>query len=410
MTLRSSLRVALEALRANTLRSTLTMLGIVIGVAEVIVMVAMVAGAHDQVDEQIRSLGSNLILVRPGSVFALGTYLGRGTQLTITEDDAWAIKREVAGAEIAAPTVRSGGHAVAGNLNWATYIQGITPEFLAVRDWPVSMGRTVTQRDVDGTLRVALLGQTVREQLFGASDPVGQVIRVQRMPFEVIGVLAPKGQATWGEDFDDVVLVPLSTAKKKLMGVTPVNAGAVNVIVVKVRSDGAMAQAEREIRHLLRHRHRLGVDQGDDFFIQNINEVRHTLDRTTAALTILSIGIASVSLLVGGIGIMNIMLVSVTERTREIGVRMAVGAKRRHILAQFLVEALILSSIGGVLGSALGYASALAITYFVQWRILVTPSTIVLALLFSGAVGVFFGFYPARRASRLRPIDALRYE
>jgi putative ABC transport system permease protein len=407
---RASFRIALDALRVNALRSVLTMLGIVIGVAEVIVMVSLVSGAHDRVDEQIRALGSNLILVRPGSVFALGTYLGRGTQLTITEDDAWAIQREVGAARTAAPFVRAGGHAVFGNLNWATFIQGATPEYLDVREWPLAKGRGITRRDVDGALRVAVLGQTVTDQLFGSPDPVGQVIRVQRVPFTVIGVLTRRGQASWGEDFDDIVLIPLSTAKKKLMGASLTNPRAVNVILVRIRDDSSMGEAERQIRTVLRHRHRLRPDQGDDFFVQNFNEVRNTLDQTTSALAILLTCIASISLLVGGIGIMNIMLVSVTERTREIGVRMAVGAKRRHILMQFLVEALILSLIGGGLGIALGLLAASAITYVVEWRTLVAPQTIVLAFLFSGAVGVFFGFYPARRASRLRPIDALRYE
>jgi putative ABC transport system permease protein len=410
MTLRASLRIALDALRVNVLRSTLTMLGIVIGVAEVIVLVALVGGAHDRVEAELRALGPNLILVRPGSAFALGTYLGRGTQLTITEDDASAIQREVASAQTVAPFVRSGGHAVFGSLNWSTYIQGATPEYLELRDWNVVKGRPLTRQDLDGALRVAVIGQTVSEQLFGAADPVGQVVRVQRMPFTIVGVLARRGQASWGEDFDDVVLVPLSTAKKKLLGMALTNPRAVNVILVRIRDNSIMDEAERQIRQVLRQRHRLREDQGDDFFVQNFNEVRNTLDQTTSALAILLTCVASISLLVGGIGIMNIMLVSVTERTREIGVRMAVGAKRRHILAQFLVEALILSLIGGALGIALGALAAAAITYFVEWRTIVAAETIVLAFVFSGAVGVFFGFYPARRASRLHPIDALRYE
>jgi putative ABC transport system permease protein len=386
------------------------MLGIVIGVAEVIVMVALVSGAHDRVDEQIRALGSNLIMVRPGSLFALGTYLGRGTQLTITEDDAWAIQREASSTQNVAPFVRSGGHAVYGNANWATYIQGTTPEYLEVREWEVARGRAISQKDVDGALRVALIGQTVADQLFGPSDPVGQMIRVQKVPFTIIGLLSRRGQAAWGEDFDDIVQIPLSTAKKKLMGVNAANARAVNAIIVKIREDSAVSEAEQQIRGILRHRHRLRPDQGDDFFVQNFNEVRHTLDETTGALTILLSAIASISLLVGGIGIMNIMLVSVTERTREIGVRLAVGAKRRHILTQFLVEALVLSLLGGSVGIVLGVLSSWAITTVVDWQMLIPTQTIPLAFVFSGAVGVFFGFYPARRASRLHPIDALRYE
>jgi putative ABC transport system permease protein len=406
----SSLAIAAAALRGNTLRSVLTMLGIVIGVAEVIVMVALVSGARDRVDEQLRGLGSNLVVVRPGSLFALGSYLGRGTQLTITEDDAWALRRELPGVQSAAPFVRAAGHAVYGNQNWGTYVQGMTPEFLEVREWQVARGRALSQRDVDGALRVALIGQTVVDQLFRWSDPVGQDIRIHKMPFTIIGVLAPKGQASWGEDFDDIVMIPLSTAKKKLMGVSQANPRAVNAILAKMRSEDAMADAEQRIRAILRHRHRLQPDQGDDFIVQSLNEARRTFDETTLALTILLTSIASISLLVGGIGIMNIMLVSVTERTREIGVRMAVGAKRRHIRTQFLVEAATLSLIGGGVGIALGCVASYAITYFVQWRTLIPSETILLAFLFSGAVGVFFGFYPAQRASGLRPIDALRHE
>jgi putative ABC transport system permease protein len=410
VSLRECVGAALDALRVNTLRSVLTMVGIVIGVAEVIVMVALVAGAHDRIDEQIRGLGSNLIMVRSGSVFALGTYLGRGTQLTITEDDAWAIQRELSTVQIVAPSVRSAGHAVFGNLNWGTNIQGATPEYLQLREWDVVSGRRTSREDEDGALRVAVIGQTVSEQLFGRSDPVGQVIRLQRMPFTIVGVLARRGQAAWGEDFDDVVLVPLSTARKKLMSGALTNPRAVHVILVGVRDDSDIGEAQHQIRHLLRHRHRLRADQGDDFFVQNFNEVRNTLDQATGALAILFTCIASVSLMVGGIGIMNIMLVSVTERTREIGIRMAVGAKRRHILAQFLTEAVILSLAGGGLGIALGWVVASVLTALVEWRTLIAPHTMALAFVFSGVVGVFFGFYPARRASRLRPIDALRYD
>jgi len=410
MNLWPSVRIATAALRDNRLRTVLTMLGIVIGVAEVIVMVALVAGARDHVDEQFRSLGSNLVVVRSGSLFALGTYLGRGTQLTITEDDASALQHELPNVHSAAPFVRASGHAVFGNQNWGTYIHGTTPEFFQVRDWSVVRGRLLTQKDVDAALRVALVGQTVVERLFGQSDPVGQEIRVQKMPFTIVGVLSRKGQASWGEDFDDIVVIPLSTAKKKLMGVNQANARAVNAIIISMRHDDGLGEGERHIRSILRHRHHLQPDQGDDFIIQNLNEARRSFEETTMALTILLTAVASISLLVGGIGIMNIMLVSVTERTREIGVRMAVGAKRRHILAQFLVEAVTLSLIGGGLGIALGFVSAATITYLVEWRTLISPQTVVLAFFFSGAVGVFFGFYPARRASRLHPIDALRCE
>ena len=406
----ASARIAVRALRVNLLRSALTMLGIVIGVGAVITMVAVGTGAQARVAEQIQSLGSNMIIVLSGSITAGGVRMGSGSQLTITEDDAWAIQREVRTVAAAAPTSRGGAQIVYGNLNWATSVQGVTGEFFMAREWDVTDGRLFSQDEVEGAAKVALIGQTVVGNLFGDGDPLGQVIRIKNVPFGVIGVLERKGQTTFGQDQDDTVLIPLSTAKKKVLGSSQANARAVGSIAVKVREARAMQDAEQEIRSLLRQRHRLQAFQDDDFWIRNLTEVLQSQEASSRVLTWLLAAIASVSLLVGGIGIMNIMLVSVTERTREIGLRMAVGARGRDILVQFLVEAVTLSLIGGVIGIALGLGGSYAIAYFAQWRTLVSPEAVALAFVFSAAVGVFFGFYPARQASRLNPIDALRYE
>ena len=405
-----STRIAVRALRVNKLRSALTMLGIVIGVGAVITMVAVGAGAQARVAEQIQSLGSNMIVVLSGSVTSSGVRLGSGSQLTITEDDAWAIQREVPLVEAAAPTVRGGAQIVYGNLNWATSIQGVTPEYFVARDWPIAAGKAFSQEDVDGATKVALLGDTVALNLFGDTDPVGDVIRIKNVPFTVIGILDRKGQSTWGQDQDDTILIPLSTAKKKVVGASQANARAVGAISVKVREGRMMPAAEQEIRGLLRQRHRLQPYQDDDFWIRNLSEILESQEASSRVLTMLLAAIASVSLVVGGIGIMNIMLVSVTERTREIGLRMAVGARRKDILMQFLVEAVTLSLIGGAVGIAFGLAGTYAIAYFAGWRTLVDPRAIVVAFGFAAAVGIFFGFYPARKAAGLDPIEALRYE
>jgi len=406
----ASAGIAVRALRVNKLRSALTMLGIVIGVGAVITMVAVGAGAQARVAQQIQSLGSNMIIVLSGSAVAGGVRMGSGSQLTITEDDAWAIQREIPVVATAAPTSRGGAQVVYGNLNWATAIQGVTLEFFTAREWDVSDGRLFSQEEIDGAGKVALLGQTVAASLFGDSDPLGQVIRIKNVPFGVIGVLERKGQTTFGQDQDDTVLIPLSTAKKKVLGSSQANARSVGSIAVKVREARAMSEAEQEIRGLLRQRHRLQMFQEDDFGIRNLTEVLQSQEASSRVLTLLLAAIASVSLLVGGIGIMNIMLVSVTERTREIGLRMAVGARGRDILLQFLVEAVTLSLIGGLIGITVGLGSSYAIAYFAQWRTLVSTEAVVTAFAFAAAVGVFFGFYPARKASHLNPIDALRYE
>src|SRR2546426_8388629 len=405
-----ALRIALRSLKVNKLRTALTMLGIMIGVAAVIAMVSVGTGAQARVAEQIQSLGSNLIMAMSGSTNQAGVRLGQGSQTTITEDDASAIAREVPAVQVAAPSSRGNAQVVYGNLNWSTGIQGVTADYFEARDWPVEVGRPVLQEDVDGATKVALLGQTTALNLFGDADPIGQIIRIKKVPFTVVGLLSRKGQSSWGQDQDDIVLIPLSTAKKKVLGVSQANARSVGSISVKVLPGEDMAEAEAQMRELLRQRHRLQPYQEDDFTLRNLSEILQTQEESSKVMTYLLAAIASVSLLVGGIGIMNIMLVSVTERTREIGLRMAVGARRRHILLQFLIEAVTLSLIGGVIGIALGVGGSNAINALAEWRTVLAPEAILLAFGFSAAIGIFFGFYPARKASRLDPIEALRYE
>ena len=405
-----ALRIALRSLKVNKLRTALTMLGIMIGVAAVIAMVSVGTGAQARVAEQIQSLGSNLIIALSGSTNQAGVRLGQGSQPTITEDDASAIAREVPAVQVAAPSSRGNAQVVYGNLNWSTAIQGVTADYFEARDWPVDVGRPILQEDVDGATKIALLGQTTAQNLFGDADPIGQIIRIKKVPFTVAGLLSRKGQSAWGQDQDDVIFVPLSTAKKKVLGVSQANARSVGSISIKIRPDENMTDAETQIRELLRQRHRLQPAQDDDFWLRNLSEVLQTQEESSKVMTYLLAAIASVSLLVGGIGIMNIMLVSVTERTREIGLRMAVGARSRDILTQFLVEAVTLSLIGGVIGIALGVGGSNAINALAEWRTVLAPEAILLAFGFSAAIGIFFGFYPARKASRLDPIEALRYE
>lgn len=340
-----------------------------------------------------------------------GVRLGAGARATLSEDDAWAIQREIPVVEVVAPYSRGGNvQVVASNLNWSTTVLGVTPEYLPARDWQVIAGRPLTQEEVDGASKVALVGQTVARNLFGDEDPLGQVIRIRRVPFTIIGLMDRKGQTTWGQDQDDQILIPLSTAKTKVLGGNQAKGRSVGAITIKVREAALMKEAESEVRALLRQRHRTQPDQEDDFNLRNLSEVLESQEASSRVLTILLAAIASVSLLVGGIGIMNIMLVSVTERTREIGLRMAVGARGKDILAQFLVEAVTLSLIGGAIGVGAGLLGSYAIAYFAEWRTLLQFDAVLVAFGFSAAVGIFFGFYPARKAARLNPIDALRYE
>ena len=410
MKLLASIRIALRALRVNRMRSALTMLGIIIGVAAVIAMVAVGSGATARIQEQIQSIGSNLIMVLPGSITTSGMRLGSGAGVTLTEDDAKAIVAECPAVALVAPTVRGGAQVMFGNNNWATSIQGTTPDYLKIRDLSMQSGRAFTDDDVAGAAKVALLGPTVANNLFGDADPVGQIIRIKNVPFTVVGELSPKGQSPSGQDQDDVILIPISTAKRQVTGTSQANARSVGNLMVQAIGPQAMSAAEAEIRPLLRQRHRLQNDQDDDFTVRNLAEVFAAQESSARVMSILLGAIASVSLIVGGIGIMNIMLVSVTERTREIGLRLAIGAKTRDILAQFLVEAVTLSLLGGVTGIAIGIAASVLISYLAKWSTLVSPTAIMLAFVFSGLVGIFFGYYPARKAALLDPIDALRYE
>ncbi len=407
----ASVRMALGALRAHALRTALTMLGIIIGVAAVIAMVSVGAGAQRRIADQIRALGANSIVVMSGASTSGGIRFGLGTQLTLTEEDARAIATEVPAIEVAAPSVRGAAQTVFGNTNWSTVIQGVTPDYLIAREWGVANGKMFGFEDVDAAGKVAVLGETVWKSLFSETDPVGQTIRIKKVPFTVVGVLEPKGQSSWGQDQDDLILIPISTAKKKVLGTTTQsNPRSVGAISVRVKEADLMEEAESQIRDLLRQRHRLQPNQEDDFQVRVLAEMFAAQEESARVMTMLLAAIASVSLLVGGIGIMNIMLVSVTERTREIGLRMAVGARSRDILAQFLVEAVTLAIAGGVVGIAVGLVAAQAIASLAAWSTDVPPEAIGLAFVFSAAVGIFFGFYPARKASRLDPIDALRYE
>jgi putative ABC transport system permease protein len=404
------LRVAMRALAVNKLRSLLTMLGIIIGVAAVIVMIAVGAGAQKRVEDQIRSLGSNLLLILSGARTQGGVRLGVGSNYTLSEDDAIAINREIPEA-IAAPALRGGAQVVWGNANWATQIYGTTPEYLEVRQWPLAAGRGFEPPEMSGAGKVCLVGQTVVRELFANADPIGQVIRIKRVPFTVVGVLETKGQSMMGTDQDDLIIVPLATARSRVLGAANLaKQRAVSTIWVKVADDVDTKVAEEQVRALLRQRHRLQAEAEDDFSLRNLAEIMAAQEASSRVLALLLAAVASVSLVVGGIGIMNIMLVSVTERTREIGLRMAVGARTRDILGQFLVEAVTLSLIGGLAGIAIGVATAVGIAEIAGWRIVLSPESVVLAVAFAFAIGVFFGFYPARKAARLNPVEALRFE
>jgi putative ABC transport system permease protein len=404
------LRIALRALAVNKMRSALTMLGIVIGVGAVIVMIAVGAGAQARVEEQIRSLGSNLLLVMPGSTTSGGVRMGFGSGSTLTEDDVLAINREIPEA-IAAPALRGSAQVIWGNSNWSTQIYGTTPEYLDVRQWPLVSGRSFEPAEMAGAAKVALIGATVAKQLFGDADPLDQSIRIKRVPFTIIGVLDVKGQSMMGTDQDDLILVPIKTARSRVLGTASAARNrTVGTIWVKAADGIDTKVVEEQVRALLRQRHRIQAGGDDDFSLRNLQEVMAAQEASSRVLALLLAAVASVSLLVGGIGIMNIMLVSVTERTREIGLRMAVGARTRDILGQFLVEAVTLSLIGGLIGVALGMGTSLAIAELAGWRIVISPQAVGLAVAFAFVIGVFFGFYPARKAARLNPVEALRFE
>ncbi|HJQ58389.1 MAG TPA: ABC transporter permease, partial [Vineibacter sp.] len=389
----------------------LTMLGIIIGVTAVIVMVAVGSGARAKVMAQIQSLGSNLIIVVSGSMTSGGVRMGVGSRWTLSEEDGAALAREVPQIQVAVGTVRGSAQIVAGNTNWSTVVLGVGPGYLEARDWELASGRDFTAQELSGAGKVILLGETVVKNLFGeGADPLGQIIRVRATPFTVVGVLSRKGQNTQGTDQDDTVVVPVATAKQKVLGTSRANARAVSAMLVKVRDGEDMGDAERQMRDVLRQRHRLTAAQDDDFWIRNLTEVANTQLESSKAMALLLAAVAGVSLLVGGIGIMNIMLVSVTERTREIGLRLAVGARRRDILNQFLIEATTLAAIGGAVGVILGIGGSAVVAELAGWPTLIRPEVVLAAVGFSALIGVFFGFYPAQRASRLDPIEALRHE
>jgi putative ABC transport system permease protein len=405
-----NLSIALQALKVNKLRSGLTMLGIIIGVAAVIVMIAVGSGAQARVKEQIAGLGSNLMILWAGSVTTAGVRGGTGTAQTLVEEDAWAVMREIAEVQVAAPTQRGSGQIVWGNANWLASIVGTTPEYFEARDWALISGRLFEAGEMSGAGKVAIIGQTVARELFGDSDPVDQIIRVRGVPFTVIGLLERKGQSMMGQDQDDIVIIPLTTARNKIFGALQGRIGRVSSIFIKSKDGADMKEAEDKVRELLRQRHRLTGNTPDDFSLRNLTEILQAQEAASKVMAILLAAVASVSLLVGGIGIMNIMLVSVTERTREIGLRLAVGARGKDILSQFLVEAITLSTIGGVLGTLLGGLGTWLVAELAEWPVQLSVLSVILAVGFSAVIGIFFGYYPARKASSMQPIQALRYE
>jgi putative ABC transport system permease protein len=404
----STIKISFRALWVNKMRSALTMLGIIIGVGAVIAMVAVGTGASRKISEQISSMGSNLLIILPGATTAGGVRMGAGTQPTLSMGDAEAILKECPAVSEVAPILNGVAQIVFGHLNWSTGVVGTSPGILVVRDWELSSGRPFIQQDVKSATKVCLLGQTVVDNLFGDQNPVGQTIRIKNVPFTVIGVLAEKGQSAQGQDQDDTILIPVTTAQKKLFGTQ--FPGMVRIIMVKAKSAEDMSAAEKQVTELIRQRHHIGQKQDNDFSVRNLTQIMQAQEQSTKVMTLLLGAIASVSLLVGGIGIMNIMLVSVTERTREIGIRMAIGAKTWDIRLQFIIEALTLSLIGGVMGIITGVSTAVILSSVSGWPTVVSVLSILLAFSFSGFIGIFFGFYPAYKASLLNPIDALRYE
>jgi putative ABC transport system permease protein len=407
----AAFRSAWRALAANALRSVLTMLGIIIGVGAVIAMVAVGQGATDRVQEQMQALGSNIMLVVPGGVSQAGVRLGAQTRQRLTEEDALAIGLEIPEVQVAAPTSRATGQVVWGNSNWGTTVMGVNNEYLEARDWPLRSGRVFDTAELAGSAKVVWLGATVARELFGDQDPVEQTVRLRGIPMTVVGVLSPKGQNSMGQDQDDVVMLPLGTLRNRVWGGDATSRlKRVGSISVKVREGQDMGAVEERIKDLLRQRFKVQPGAEDPFSVRNLTEMLRAQEESSRVMTLLLATVAGISLVIGGIGIMNIMLVSVTERTREIGLRMAVGARGRDILAQFLIEAITLSLAGGAMGVVLGAGATWLIGTLADWQVSLSPGAVLLAVGFSGLVGIFFGYYPARRASQMLPIAALRHE
>ena len=405
-----NLSIAMRALRVNKMRSILTMLGIVIGVAAVIAMIAIGGGAQQRLQEQIASLGSNLLIVVPGSIIQSGARLGAGNAQTLTEQDARAITTEIPDVAFAAPLTRSNAQVVFGNTNWATNINGVYNDYFDVREWNLAEGRFFDQGEITRFGKVAILGKTVSSQLFGEDNPVGQVVRIRGIPFEIIGLMESKGQSSQGQDQDDVIFVPLTTGRNRLFGEPRGRIARVGTIMIKAQDGSDTQEVEQRITDLLRQRHRIQPSMENDFQVRNLTEILKTQEAASKVMSMLLAAVASVSLLVGGIGIMNIMLVSVTERTREIGLRLAVGARGRDIMMQFLVEAMTLATLGGAVGVLLGVFISWLVAYIANWGISLSPLSIIFAVGFSAAIGIFFGYYPAKKAAQMQPIEALRYE
>lgn len=410
MSLWDSLRVALSALRTNLLRSILTTLGIVIGVASVIILVAVGQGATREVDRQINALGTNMLVVFPGSSRVMGRSIGAGTDIPLSEGDLQAIREKVPGVTQISGQLNDSGSVVRGKENWTTAVSGVHAEYTDIRDWPVERGRPISPEEVRSAARVALIGQTVAKQLFPGEDPVGTVVRIKNVPIEIIGLLAKKGQSTMGRDQDDVVLVPITTSRNRLAGKSLVKNDQVGQIYIKVDPLLDLKDAQEDIERLLRQRRRAGSEGDDSFSVRNLAEFMKARTEVLSTMSYLLGATSVISLLVGGIGIMNIMLVSVTERTREIGLRLAVGGRKRDILTQFLVEAVTLCLLGGLIGVAIGLAASAGIAYAAEWPMAISPAVLALAMSAAAATGIFFGFFPARRAAGLKPIDALRSE
>ncbi len=400
-----SVVIALEGLRANKLRSVLTMLGIIIGVGAVIAMVSLGMGVRQKVQSSIASLGSNLLIIVPGATSPTGVRMAAGSSTTLLPKDAQAIAREVPGASLVAPSVSRQYQVVFNNRNWYTNVQGTTPEFLAIRNFSLESGVSFSTQDLNTRARVVILGKTTADNLFGDISPIGQTIRINKAPFRVIGVLGAKGQSATGHDQDDFAIIPLTTAQERMMGIN-----YLHNISVQAVSEDAVDQVQEDITQLLRARHRIALGAEDNFTVRNLAAVMATAEETTKTITLLLGNIAAISLLVGGIGIMNIMLVSVTERTREIGIRKALGATYANILLQFLIEAVVIGVTGGLIGIALGIGASYLISALADWNTVISMWAIVAAFGFSVMIGLFFGLYPARKAALLDPIEALRYE